>query len=308
MLDRSGLIAAIFAYTAWGFFPLYWHYLKHISALETMSHRVIWSFVFYGVVAHFRGSLPRFTQLLKNRRTVLHLTFGAVFLAANWLLYVWAVTHGHVMETSLGYFINPLINVAVGSLFLKEHLSRNQKSALLTATLGVLWLTYDYGRPPWIALALAVSFATYSIVKKLVPGEATLISMAETLVLFPVAIAAAIAIRWLGPTSDVALLHTRAALSAIDIALLVLGGAITGIPLLLFGVAAQRLPLTVLGFFQYLAPTFQFLSAVLFFHEPLGGSRLIGFSMIWLALAIFIHDTWRSRSNRAALSANDRRQ
>lgn len=299
MLDRSGLIAAIFAYTAWGFFPLYWHLLKHISALETMSHRVIWSFVFYAGVASRRGSLPRFTALLKNRRTVLHLTIGAVFLAINWLLYVWAVTHGHVMETSLGYFINPLLNIAVGSLFLKEHLSRNQKLALSIATLGILWLTVDYGRPPWIALALAFSFATYSIVKKLVPGEATLISMAETLVLFPVAICAAIAIRRLGPTSDIALIQTPEALSAIDFVFLVVGGAVTGIPLLLFGVAAQRLPLTVLGFFQYLAPTFQFLSAVLFFNEPLGGSRLVGFSMIWLALAIFIYDTWRSRNARA---------
>jgi chloramphenicol-sensitive protein RarD len=317
-LDRKGIIAAILAYSAWGFFPLYWHLVKRVSALETMSHRVIWSLIFYAAVAAAQGRLNQFSSVFRNPQTRRKLSVAAVFIAFNWLLYVWAVTHGHVMETSLGYFIIPLINVAIGALVFKEHLSRLQKLSLFFAVIGVTWLTIDYGRPPWIALGLAVTFASYGYIKKTVPGDATILSMVETSVLLPFAISGAIAIRfsasasestakigeltssaphWLEPVRA-ALSTSPASLTPLEWTLIIGGGAITGIPLLLFGVAAQRLPLSILGFFQYLSPSFQFLAAIFFFNEPLESSRLAGFASIWLALAIFLFHLKSVKINR----------
>jgi chloramphenicol-sensitive protein RarD len=316
MLDRQGVIAAVLAYSAWGFFPIYWQLLKRVSPLETMSHRVIWSLAFYAAIALGQKRLAHFWSFMKAPHSLKSIALASGFIAFNWLLYVWAVTHGHVMETSLGYFINPLLSVAIGSFFFKERLTPLQKISLLLALLGVAWLTFDYGRPPWIALGLALSFAIYGVLKKTIPGDATLISMAETTILLPFALVGAIAIRLqsveLSPSSLATVsaiseesLHTEfwrstwhmlqslvlspPQLTTLEWIFIVGGGTITGIPLLLFGIAAQRLPLSILGFFQYLAPTLQFLTAVLFFHEPLDSSRLAGFFMIWVALGIFLY-------------------
>jgi chloramphenicol-sensitive protein RarD len=318
-LDRKGIIAAVLAYSAWGFFPLYWHLIKRVSALETMSHRVIWSLVFYAAVAAVQGQLSQFSSVFRDTQTRRKLCIAAVFVACNWLLYVWAVTHGHVMETSLGYFIIPLINVAVGALVFKERLSGLQKMSLFFGLIGVAWLTIDFGRPPWIALGLAVTFASYGYIKKTVSGDATILSMVETSVLVPFAIFSAIAIRlnassvestaqiselnttvvhWMAPL-NAALSSSPAYLTPVEWALIIGGGAITGLPLLLFGIAAQRLPLSVLGFFQYLSPSFQFLAAIFFFNEPLETSRLAGFASIWLALAIFLFHLKSVKINRA---------
>lgn len=309
MLDRRGVIAAVLAYSAWGFFPLYWQLLKRVSALETMSHRVIWSLAFYAAIATVQtrmGFISKglFRQYLRDPKYLKTVSIASGFIAFNWLLYVWAVTHGHVMETSLGYFINPLINVAIGAFVFKEHLKPLQKLSLAFAFFGVVWLAFDYGHPPWIALGLAVSFAIYGVMKKTIPGQAIVLSMVETTVLLPFALFGAIAIRLLAgeafaadPHSSAAtvdavlgsLIQTPVQLTTLEWVLIIGGGAITGIPLLFFGIAAQRLPFSILGFFQYLAPTFQFLSAVFFFHEPLDGSRLAGFTLIWLALGIFLY-------------------
>lgn len=317
-LDRKGIIAAVLAYSAWGFFPLYWHLIKRVSALETMSHRVIWSLVFYAAVAAAQGQLSQFSSVFRDTQTRRKLSIAAVFVASNWLLYVWAVTHGHVMETSLGYFIIPLINVAVGALVFKERLSSLQKLSLFFGVIGVAWLTIDYGRPPWIALGLAVTFAIYGYIKKTVSGDATILSMVETSVLVPFAIFSAIAIRlnassvestaqiselnttvvhWLEPL-NAALSSSPTYLTPVEWSLIIGGGAITGLPLLLFGIAAQRLPLSVLGFFQYLSPSFQFLAAIFFFNEPLETSRLAGFASIWVALAIFLFHLKSVKINR----------
>jgi len=331
MLDRRGVIAAVLAYSAWGFFPLYWQLLKRVSALETMSHRVIWSLAFYAAIAAVQTrmglvSKGLFRQYLCDPKYLKTISIASGFIAFNWLLYVWAVTHGHVMETSLGYFINPLINVAIGSLVFKERLLPLQKLSLAFAFFGVVWLAFDYGHPPWIALGLAVSFAIYGVMKKTIPGQAIVLSMVETTVLLPFALFGAIAIRLLAgdaaaagvPTSDVlgadvlastvtvdavlgSLIQTPIQLTVFEWVLIIGGGAITGIPLLFFGIAAQRLPFSILGFFQYLAPTFQFLSAVFFFHEPLDASRLAGFSLIWIALGIFLYHLKREQSRPTAL-------
>lgn len=251
---------------------------------------MIWSLVFYAAVAGTQGHLGLYGSYFRNPEVRKKLSIGAMFIAFNWLLYVWSVTHGHVMETSLGYFINPLINVAIGALVFKERLSKLHKLSLLFAATGVFWLTYDYGRPPWIALGLALSFASYGYIKKTVKGDATIVSMVETSVLVPFALIGAIAIRIFAGSevSGAGLTQSPSQLTLTEWTLMVGGGAITGIPLLLFGIAAQRLPFSILGFFQYLAPTIQFLSAVFFFNEPLAGSRLAGFTCIWLALALFL--------------------
>jgi chloramphenicol-sensitive protein RarD len=337
MLDRQGVLAAILAYSAWGLFPIYWQLLKRISALETMSHRVIWSLGFYMVVAMFQKRFSQLWHLSTYSNFFGKIALSAVLIAFNWLLYVWAVTHGHVMETSLGYFINPLISVAIGSLLFKERLLVLQKISLLLAIVGVAWLTYDYGRPPWIALGLAISFAIYGALKKTMRGDATLISVAETSLLFPFALLGAVLIRQHAHVDQIAagalsfsstsyaliattlnltnsnlgdwdsaaqLLRTLVSspnhLTTLEWVCIIGGGVITGIPLLLFGFAAQRLPLSILGFFQYLAPTLQFLSAIFFFNEPLNRSRLVGFAWIWLALGIFLYHLFRmSRRQRS---------
>lgn len=317
MLDRRGIIAAVLAYSAWGFFPLYWQLLKRVSALETMSHRVIWSLAFYAAIAAVQvrmGLLAQglFRKYITDPKYLKTISIASAFIAFNWLLYVWAVTHGHVMETSLGYFINPLINVAIGALVFKERLAPLQKLSLAFAFFGVVWLAFDYGHPPWIALGLAVSFAIYGVMKKTIPGQAIVLSMVETTVLLPFALFGAIAIRLLAgdlsasetSIESVGLLASLTAtpthLTLFEWILIIGGGAITGIPLLFFGIAAQRLPFSILGFFQYLAPTFQFLSAVFFFHEPLDGSRLLGFSLIWVALGIFLYHLKREQDRSSA--------
>lgn len=323
MLDRQGVIAAVLAYSAWGFFPIYWQLLKRVSALETMSHRVIWSLAFYALIAFGQKRIAHFWRFIKAPHSLKSIALAAGFIAFNWLLYVWAVTHGHVMETSLGYFINPLISVGIGAIAFKERLRPLQKLSLLFALIGVAWLTLDYGRPPWIAIGLAISFAIYGVFKKTIQGDATLISMAETSVLLPFALFGAVAIRLsashlpaesgpiflavseAGPAFSVwesisslfrALILSPPSLTPLEWLFIVGGGAITGIPLLLFGIAAQRLPLSILGFFQYLAPTLQFLTAVFFFNEPLDNSRLAGFAWIWLALGIFLYHLKRDQN------------
>lgn len=293
MLDQSGVTAAVLAYVAWGFFPIYWHFLKDVSAIETMSHRVIWSSCFYLGVAIYRQKLPDLLSLL-TRKTLIRTAAASIFIAINWLTYVWSVSHGYVLETSLGYFINPIINVALASLVLKEDLKGYQKLSVAIAAIGVVWLTLDLGRPPWIALLLAFSFAFYGLVKKFIKHDAVLISCLESLLLSPLALAAAISIRICGNGSQFEVLHTQENLSYMIWVLLVFGGAVTGIPLLLFGFAAQRLPFAILGFFQFFAPTIQFLSALFFFHEPVSQGRWIGFGFIWVALAIFVRGLYRS--------------
>lgn len=273
---------------------------------------MIWSLIFYFAVAGAQGQLSLFGSVFRNSETRRKLSAAAAFIAFNWLLYVWAVTHGHVMETSLGYFIIPLINVAIGALVFKERLAKLQKLSLFFAVIGVGWLTIDYGRPPWIALGLAITFASYGYIKKTVSGNPTILSMVETAVLLPFAIVGAVAIRWSASSQvlqtsaveassqisndlfqwfaslNAALSTSPVTLTTAEWALMIGGGAITGIPLLLFGVAAQRLPLSILGFFQYLSPSFQFLAAIFFFNEPLERPRLAGFIFIWLALGLFL--------------------
>ncbi|MDQ1704992.1 MAG: chloramphenicol-sensitive protein RarD [Frankiaceae bacterium] len=291
--ERRGTLLGVAAYLAWGLFPLYWPLLEPTGALEILSHRVVWSLVFVAllllVARRGLGGLPR------DRRRLLLLSLAALVIAVNWGLYIWGVNHKHVVETSLGYFVNPLVTVALGVLVLGERLRRTQWAAVGVAAAGVVVLTIDAGRPPWIALSLAASFGTYGLVKKVVgvgPIEGLVV---ETSILAPLALGYLLVVSATGSGTFVShgLGHSL---------LLVGAGPVTALPLLAFAGAAAAVPLSRLGLMQYLTPTLQFLLGVLVRHEPLGAGRLVGFALVWVALALFTIDTATRRRQQLALT------
>ena len=292
---RRGMLFGLAAYTMWGLFPLYWPLLRPASAVEILAHRIVWSLAFAVLLL---GALRGFGALrgLGARRVAL-LTLAAAFLTVNWGVYIWAVNHGHVVETSLGYFINPLVSVMLGVVFLGERLRRGQWIAVAVAAGAVLVLALDYGRLPWIALALAGSFGLYGFVKK-IAGVRALPSLAiETGLLFLPALGWLLQLHAAGT-------GTFGRLGAVQDTLLVACGAITAIPLLFFAAAANRVPLSTLGLLQYVAPTLQFLCGVLVFHEAMPASRWVGFALVWLGLGWFSAE---SALHRSALTRGPRR-
>jgi chloramphenicol-sensitive protein RarD len=280
------------AYLLWGLFPLYWPLLEPAGAIEILAHRVLWSLVLVGVVLLIRSRSLR--TLPRGRRQVLLLVAAAILIAVNWGVYIWGVNSHHVVETALGYFVNPLVSVALGVMTLGERLRRNQWAAVGLAAAGVLVLTIDSGRPPWIALVLAASFGTYGLVKKVVGVPAVEGLVVETAVLTPVALGYVAVGAVLGTT-------TFTTHGADHAALLMSAGVVTAIPLLAFAGAAARVPLSRLGLMQYVTPTMQFLIGVLVRHEPMPPGRLAGFVLVWVALAWFTVDTATNRRRQLAL-------
>lgn len=273
---RYGTFLGVGAYTIWGLFPLYWPLLEPAASIEILGHRVVWSLLAIALALLVqRKGLPR----VPLRRFLL-LAGAAVFIAVNWGVYIYGVNHDHVVETSLGYFINPLVNVLLGVLVLRERLRRAQWSAVGVAALAVVILTFNYGRVPWISLILASSFGIYGLLKKFAHAAALDGLAIETIVLAPIALG------YLLITPDKSFASHGA-----DHALLLIGtGFLSVLPLLLFGGAITRLPLSSLGVLQYIAPTLQFLIGVAVRHEPLPAVRLVGFAIVWVALAIFTYD------------------
>jgi chloramphenicol-sensitive protein RarD len=265
----------------WGLFPLYWPLLKPAVAVEILAHRVVWSLAV--VVGLLAWSRKLAWVRGATRRQLLLLGMAALFISLNWGLYIWSVNHGHVVETSLGYFINPLVTVLLGVIALGERLRRGQWIALGLVALAVLGLSVEYGRPPWIALTLAASFGLYGLIKKKAGVRAVESLSFETAVLFLPAVGY---LGWLQASGAGTFGH----ISPLKDALLVGGGLITAVPLLCFGAAANRIPLTTLGLLQYFAPTLQFLCGVLVFHEPMPAARLAGFCVVWAGLAVFTVD------------------
>lgn len=300
MYDRRGLFYGITAYVIWGISPIYWKSLRTVPAVQLIGHRIIWSFIFLLAVLGATGQLGRLRPLLHSRRTLLIYSAAAGLLALNWLTYVWAVNAGFIVESSLGYFINPLLSVLLGMVVLKERLRPWQWVAVGLAAVGVGYLTVSYGRLPWIALTLAGTFSVYGLVTKMAPLDALDGLTLETGVLFLPALGFLL---WVDGQGSGAFLRTGLAND-----LLMMGaGAFTAVPLLFFGASARRIPLSVVGILQYLAPTLQFLVGVLVYREPFGLVQFVGYACVWLALIIFWGDGWHTSRVRAVGVMAERR-
>jgi chloramphenicol-sensitive protein RarD len=277
---RTGIFSAALAFIAWGLFPLYFHAINEVPPVQILAHRMLWSLLFLLIVLGVRRQWS-WLALVRQPRVLGSFVASAILLSANWLVYIWAVNNGHVIEASLGYFINPLVNIMFGYLLLKERLRWGQWAAIGVAALGVAWLTWQAGTVPWISLLLAASFGLYGLMRKTAALGALEGLSFETMVLFPLAAAY---IGWLTVHGDNAFLNTTSDLTRL---LLVAAGPVTAIPLLLFAAGARQIPLSVLGLLQYVTPTLQFLLGVWLFHEALTPARLAGFVVIWAALGLF---------------------
>ncbi|MEU9704976.1 EamA family transporter RarD [Streptomyces sp. NPDC047981] len=297
---RAGLLYGIGAYGMWGLVPLFWPLLKPAGAVEILAHRMVWSlaFVVVALLAVRRWGWIR--ELARSPRKLGLITLAASVITVNWGVYIWSVNTGHVVEASLGYFINPLVTIALGVLLLKERLRPAQWIAVGVAATAVLVLSIGYGQPPWISLILAFSFGVYGLVKKKVNIGGLESLAAETAVQFLPALAYLL---WLGSQGSA----TFGAEGAGHAALLAATGVVTAVPLICFGAAAIRVPLSTLGLLQYLAPMFQFLLGIAYFHEAMPPERWAGFSLVWLALTILTWDALRTaRRSRAELAAAER--
>jgi chloramphenicol-sensitive protein RarD len=276
---NKGILAGIGAYFLWGFFPIYFKLLHSIPALQIVAHRLIWSLVFLALVVTLRRDWPGMKKGLKPR-TLLVTLLAACLLTVNWLIYIYGVNSGYILEASLGYFINPLVNVLLGVVFLREKLSLGKWIPVGLASAGVLYLTLSYGQLPWIALALAFSFGFYGLIKKLSPLDSLHGLTMETAILLVPAVGYLVFMENQGAGS-----FGHGVL--LDNLLLAFAGVITAIPLLLFSFAARSIQLSTLGLLQYIAPTIQFFIGVFLYGEAFTPQRVVGFGIIWLALALF---------------------
>lgn len=277
---KKGTLNGIAAYALWGFFPIYWKFLHQVSALQVIGHRISWSFILLIFIILLTQQWKDFRSAALIPKVIGIYAIASVLLTINWLVYVWGVNAGFIVETSLGYFINPLLSVLLGVIFLRERLRPAQWIPVGIAAVGVIYLTAVYGRLPWIALSLAFSFGFYGFVKKLAPLGSLYGLTLETGIVFPIALIYLFIVQFNGTG---AFLHE----SALTTTLLIGAGAVTTIPLLMFASAAKQIPLSVVGLLQYIAPTLQFMIGVFIYKEPFDQSHLIGFGIVWVALVIF---------------------
>ncbi|MFD5375842.1 EamA family transporter RarD [Streptomyces griseoincarnatus] len=283
----------------WGLVPLFWPLLKPAGAVEILAHRMVWSLVFVAAALAVIRRWAWIGELVRQPRRLALITVAAAVITVNWGVYIWSVNSGHVVEASLGYFINPLVTIAMGVLLLKERLRPVQWAAVGIGALAVVVLTVGYGRPPWISLVLAFSFATYGLVKKKVNLGGVESLAAETAIQFLPALGYLV---WLGSQGE----STFGAEGAGHALLLAATGIVTALPLVCFGAAAIRVPLSTLGLLQYLAPVFQFLLGILYFKEAMPPERWAGFALVWLALTLLTWDALRT-ARRAARALSGRR-
>ncbi|MFQ5400778.1 MAG: EamA family transporter RarD [Anaerolineae bacterium] len=276
---NKGIAYALVAYGTWGFLPIFWKALHNVPAVEILSHRMVWSLIFLVLVLSYKQHWQWLRAAVHHPATLATFVGTALLLTINWLTYIWAVNAGFIVETSLGYFINPLVNVALGFIFLGERLRRGQWLAIVIALLGVLYLTLSYGALPWIALTLAFSFATYGLLRKTARLNALEGLSFEMGVVTPIALAYLIYLQLTGTAAF--------GQSGSTTLLLILTGGITAVPLLAFSAAARRVTLTTLGILQYIAPTLQFLIGVFIYGEVFGTDQMIGFGLIWGALLLY---------------------
>lgn len=281
---RKGIISAFLAYIFWGLFPLYWKMLEHVNSMEILVSRIIWSFVFTLLFIFVIKQGPLLMADLKslwgNKKQFFSLFGASLTITTNWFLYIWAVNHNHVIDTSLGYYINPIITVVFGMIFFKEKLSKAQLLAVIIAFVGVFVMTFNYGKMPWIAIILAISFAIYGALKKQITLDSTRGLALETAFMAPIGF---IYYVYLMMNKEVALFHIN---WKTDL-LLIVAGIVTAFPLIMFARGAKALPQYVIGFIQYLSPTIVLFLGILLYHEPFSKADLTAFCFIWTAIAIF---------------------
>jgi len=277
---NRGIFYAIGAYTLWGLLPVYWKWLQHVPVTQVLCHRILWSFLALLVVTLLSRQWNAFRQALEGPRVLSVYAVAAILISVNWLTYIWAVGAGFIVETSLGYFINPLLSVFLGVIFFRERLRPWQWTAISLAAAGVVYLTIAYGTLPWIALTLAITFGAYGLVKKIAPlGSLYGLTLETGVLLLP----ALLFIGYSEKTGYGAIFHIGVGTDV----LLMGAGIITAVPLLLFSSAARRIPLSLIGILQYIAPTLQFLLGVMVYREPFTLVKCIGFGMVWAALIIY---------------------
>lgn len=282
---NPGILYAALAYTAWGLLPLYFHQLQQLDSFEIVVQRTVWALVFVLGLLVVRRQWAWLGGVVRSPRVLAAFALSALLLSSNWLIYIWAVNHGHVLDASLGYFALPLANVAMGYLFLQERPRPAQWFAVAVAASGVLWLGLQAGHVPWVALALALTFGFYGLLRKLAVLGALEGLALETMLLAPLAVG--LLVYGVVQGHSVLVLGDRA-----TIGWLLLAGPLTAIPLLLFAAGARRIPLTTLGLLQYISPTLQLFMGIWLFHEPLPQARLVGFVLIWLALLVYSAEGW----------------
>lgn len=275
-----GFLSGLLAYSLWGVFPLFFHLLRAVPSTEVLLHRIIWSFLFVSIILFSMGWYHRALQAIKTSSLIKGLLFSSFLVSFNWLVFIWAVSNGRVLESSLGYFLTPLVSVFLARIFLQEHLNSWQVAAILLACLGGLWLILRIGYLPWVSLALAISFGLYGLVRKRLPVDTLTGLTVETALLLPLALTYWL---YLG-TQGTAFFYQGGVQITL---LLVASGIITAIPLLLFASATKRLSLTAVGFMMYINPTLQFLIGLYVLHEPFSVDQLIGFCFTWCALLVF---------------------
>lgn len=281
--ERNGFWATVGAFLIWGVFPIYWKWLAHVPALQIMAHRLVWCFLLVAGYLTLRRGVAWWRPLVAQPRLLKLLSTSAVLIALNWWLYIWAVNSGHIVDTSLGYFINPLVNVLLGVVVLKERLNPWQWLAVMVAAGGVVYLTLQTGAPPWIALALAFSFGCYGLIRKVAVVESVPALGLESSILF---VPAVLYLGWAQAAGIGAFTHRGGLIDT----LLLSSGLITAVPLVLFAYGAQRIPYSMVGILQYIGPTLQLGCGVLLYAEPFTRTQALGFGCIWLALGIYAAD------------------
>lgn len=290
-MKNKGILFGVIAYTLWGLLPIYWKSLQDIPAIEILSHRMVWSFFFMLAALAVTQRWAWIRPVLKQPKVSLTFLLTAVLLSINWFVYIWGVNNGFIVETALGYFINPLVNVLLGFIFLKERLRKGQLAAVLLALCGVVYLTVTYGSLPWIALTLAFSFGFYGLLRKTAALDSLEGLSLETAWLFLFALGGLV---YFEAQGTAAFGHSPATTNL----LLIGAGVITAVPLLFFAASARRVTMATLGILQYLAPTLQFLIGIFIYGEAFSRTQLIGFSFIWVALAVYSVESFRhSRKN-----------
>ncbi|MGF9979230.1 EamA family transporter RarD [Viridibacillus arvi] len=282
--EKKGILSALGAYIIWGIFPLYWKGLQHVASEEVLAGRVIWSFIltliFVVILKQGKMLLVDFKQLWQHPKSFWLLVTAAYLISLNWFLYIWAVNNNHIVESSLGYYMNPLVSVLLGIFFLKEKLSKAQVMSFVIAAIGVLILVISYGQIPWLSFGLALTFGVYGLLKKKVLVDATRGLVLETFFILPVAVAYYIYVYLHG---NISFLHTD-----MKTDVLIIGtGIVTAVPLILFATGAQKIPLYLVGFIQYVSPTIMLFLGVIVYGESFSGIDLLSFSLIWVALILF---------------------